>query len=135
MHKIVLAATMMLMACVSSSGVRPLQPHEIAIGPYYERPAQSFVGSLMYEGGCLIFDGENGSPRLLPIWPAGSRFEETLVTFHRPGKDDQRVTIGEEIRVDGVPSDWSQIELSRFRPFERQCGATPFFVSSLAPAN
>ena len=135
MRKFIVVAVLTLTACVSSRGVRPLRPHEIAIGPYHERPTQSFVGSLMYEGGCLIFDGENGSPRLLPIWPTGSRFEETLVTFHRPGKDDQRVTIGEEIRLDGVPSDWSQIRSPQFQSFERQCGARPFFVSSLAPAN
>jgi hypothetical protein len=135
MHKIMLIAFLVLTACVSSTAIRPLRPHEIAIGPYYERPTQSFVGSLMYEGGCLMFGGENGGPRLLPIWPAGSKFEETLVTFHRPGKDDQRVTIGEEIRLDGVPSDWSKIGSSQFQSFQRQCDAEPFFVSGLAPAN
>ena len=45
------------------------------------------------------------------------------------------MTIGEEIRLDGVPSDWAKIGSSQFQSFQRQCDAEPFFVSSLAPAN
>lgn len=135
MRKTVLAALSLVAACTSPSRVPALRPHEIAIGPYHQRAEQSLVGSLMYEGGCLMFNGENGSPQLVPIWPSGTRFEEKLVTFHQPGKDDQHVAIGQEIRLDGVPSEWSQFELPRFRSFQSQCGAKPFFVSGLAPAN
>lgn len=136
MRMTALIAFLTLPACVSSGGVRALHDYEIAIGPYHERPARSFVGSLMYEGGCLVFDGENGAVRALPIWPGGSRLEESLLTFHRPAKDDQRVAINEEIRLDGVPADWRQLDPATFAPFRQQCGwAKPFFVSGLAPAN
>jgi hypothetical protein len=135
MRQLVLTTAALLGSCATPSAVPVLRPHEIAIGPYHERAEQSIVGSLMYEGGCLIFSGESGSPRLLPVWPSGSQFEETLITFHRPGKDDQRVAIGQEIRLDGVSSDWSQLQQPQFRAFELQCGAAPFFVSGLAPAN
>ena len=136
MRKTTLVTFLLLTACVSSSQVRPLRPNEIAIGPYHERGAQSFVGSLMYEGRCLLFDGESGAPRLLPIWPTGSRFEESLVTFHHPAHSDQRVLVGEEIRLDGQAAHWSELDQRTFAPFQRQCGwAKPFFVSSFAPAN
>ena len=88
----------------------------------------------MYEGGCLLFDSEDGHTRLLPVWPIGSRFEESLVTFHQPAKSDQRVIIGEEIRLDGQSADWSELAGAQFAPFQTQCGALPFFVSGLAPA-
>ena len=101
MRKIGLIVVTLLEGCMVSSGIRPLRPREIASAPYHEGGRESFVGSLMYEGGCLLFDGENGSPRLLPIWPIGTKFEESLVTFHQPAKSDQRLVIGEEIRLDG----------------------------------
>jgi len=136
MRYLALVPFVLLEACVSAATVRPLRDYEIAIGPYHERGTQSVVGSLMYEGRCLLFDGEKGSVRLLPIWPGGTRFEESLVTFHRPAKSDQRVVVGEEIRLDGVPTDWSQLDSRAFAPFQQQCGwAKPFFVSGLAPAN
>ena len=136
MRHLSLTALLLLQACASTSGVRPLRDYELAIGAYHERPAQSVVGSLMYEDRCLLFDGEKGSVRLLPIWPAGTRFEDSLVTFHQPGKSDQRIVIGEEVRLDGLPTDWSQLDPHAFAPFRQQCGwARPFFVSGLAPAN
>ena len=136
MRHLSLAALLLLPACASTSSVRPLRDYEIAIGPYHERGSQSVVGSLMYEGRCLLFDGEKGSVRLLPIWPGGTRFEESLVTFHQPAKSDQRIVIGEEGRLDGVPTDWPQLDPRVFAPFRQQCGwARPFFVSGLAPAN
>jgi hypothetical protein len=136
MRTLALAPFVLLTACVSTPSVRPLRDYEIAIGPYHERGTQSVVGSLMYEGRCLLFDGEKGSVRLLPIWPRGTRFEESLVTFHRPAKSDQRVVVGEEIRLDGVPVQWADLDPRLYAPFRQQCGwAQPFFVSSLAPAN
>ena len=136
MRRVVPVLLLLLQACVSSSSVRPLRDYEIATGPYHELAAKHFVGSLMYEGRCLLFDGEGGSVRLLPIWPSGTRFEESLVTFHQPGKSDQRVVIGEEVRLDGVPAQWSELDSRLYAPFRQQCGwAQPFFVSGLAPAN
>ena len=136
MRKLTFTGLFLLASCVSTSSVRALRAYEIAIGPYHEVGTQSFVGSLMYEGGCLVFDGEKGSMRLLPIWPGGTRFEESLVTFHQPAKSDQRVAIGEEIRLDGEPTDWARLDPAEFAPFQQQCGwAKPFYVSGLAPAN
>jgi hypothetical protein len=134
MRKIILVALLALPACAHN--VRQLHRYEIAIGPFYERPTHSFAGSLMYESGCLVFNGDNGSPRLLPIWPSGTKFVESLVTFHRPSKDDERAVLNQEIRLDGIPADWSQLDPATFGPFHQQCGwAKPFFVSGLAPAN
>ena len=136
MRYLALVPFLLLEACVSTATVRPLRDYEIAIGPYHERAAKSVVGSLMYEGRCLLFDGEEGAVRLLPIWPGGSRFEESLVTFHQPAKADQRIVVGEEVRLDGVPVQWSELDPRLFAPFRQQCGwAQPFFVSGLAPAN
>lgn len=134
MRKVGLIAMVVLQACVST-GVRPLRPNELAMGPYHEAGAQSFVGSLMYEGGCLLFEDEGRSTRLLPIWPNGSRFEESLITFHRPAKAEQRVTVGEEIRLEGQQSDWPTIAQAGLAPFQHQCGGEPFFVSAVTPAN
>jgi len=134
MRKLILVALLALSACVHN--VRPLHRYEIAIGPFYERQTHSFAGSLMYENGCLVFNGDNGSPRLLPIWPSGTRFVESLVTFHRPSKEDQGVVLNEEIRLDGIPTDWSRLDPATYARFYHQCGwAKPFFVSGLAPAN
>ena len=137
MRRVFIVAVLLLDACVSVSNVpRPLQPNEIAIGPYHEQSTRNFVGSLMYEGGCLVFNGDNGAQRLLPIWPAGTHLEESLITFHRPAKTDQRIAIAEEIRLDGRPAEWTELDPAIFAPFEHQCGwAQPFFVSGLAPAN
>jgi hypothetical protein len=64
-----------------------------------------------------------------------SRFEESLITFHRPAKADQRVIVGEEIRLDGEQSDWANLPDSDLAPFRHQCGGQPFFVSAVTPAN
>lgn len=130
-------AALALSACVGSgeSGNRPLRPYEIATDTYRSGGTQSFVGSLMYEGGCLLFEGEKNSARVLPVWPNGTRFEESVVTFHQPAKSDQLVPIAGELRIDGWAADWSRLDPHRFAPFRRQCGGIPFFVSSVAPAN
>jgi hypothetical protein len=135
MRKVALVFILPLSACAASSGIQPLRPYEIATAPYLEGGSESVVGSLMYEGGCLLFDPESGPPRLLPIWPDGTRFEQSLVTFHQPAKADQRIAIGEEIRLDGRTADWSRLDPHVYGRFEQQCGAKPFFVSGLAPAN
>lgn len=134
MRKIGLISLLLLQAC-ASNGIRPLRPYELATAPYREPGSQSFVGSLMYEGGCLLFEDESGSTRLLPIWPTGSTFEESLITFHRPAKAEQRVMVGEEIRMDGERSDWASLSDRGLLPFQHQCGGEPFFVGAITPAN
>ena len=134
MRKIGLISLLLLQACASNA-IRPLRPYELATAPYREAASQSYVGSLMYEGGCLLFEDEAGSTRLLPIWPTGSTFEESLITFHRPAKAEQRVIVGEEIRLDGEKSDWTNLSDHELARFQHQCGGEPFFVGAVTPAN
>ena len=134
MRKFTVIALALLSGC-ASSGVRPLRPYEIATAPYRSPASESLVGSLTYEGGCLLFQSEDGKALLLPIWPTGTTFEESLVTFHEPAKADQRAIIDEEILLDGQRSTWAEISDPRFEPFRVQCSAPPFFVSGLTPAN
>lgn len=134
MRKLLLVGILFLGACASNA-VRPLRPNELALAPYREPATQNYVGSLMYEGGCLLFEDEGRSVRLLPIWPSGSRFEESLITFHRPGKAEQRVPVGEEILLSGQRADWATLAGPRMAPFEHQCGGTPIFVTAITPAN
>jgi hypothetical protein len=134
MRMIGLIALLTLPACASNE-VRPLRPDELAIAPYHELGSQTLVGSLMYEGNCLLFEDDDHSTRLLPIWPTGSRFEESLITFHRPGKAEQRVTVGEEIQLNGQTSDWASLAAADLVPFQHQCAAEPFFVTAITPAN
>lgn len=89
----------------------------------------------MYEGGCLLFRTDGDSGLLLPVWPTGTQFEESLVTFHEPGRSDQRVAVGEEIRLDALPLDWARLDAEGLQPFHHQCGGEPVFVAGLTPAN
>ena len=134
MRKFCLIGLLLLQGC-ASIGVRPLRPNELAIAPYREHGDQSFVGSLMYEGGCLLFEDEGKTVRVLPVWPTGSTFEESLITFHKPGKAEQRVMVGEEIRLQVELMDWPGAQDPRLAPFEHQCGSRPFFVTAMTPAN
>jgi hypothetical protein len=134
MRRVALILVVLLQAC-ASNGVRPLRLDEIATASYHPASSESFVGSLMYEGGCLLFVSEDGTKQLLPVWPIGSRLEESLVTFHQPAKAEQRFTVGEEIKIDGTAGDWSQLDEREFAAFQQQCSAQPFFVSAVTPAN
>ena len=53
----------------------------------------------------------------------------------KAAKADQRVIIGEEVRLDGTAADWSRLDAAYYAPFRRQCAAAPFFVSAVTPAN
>ncbi len=134
MRRFALVVFLLLQAC-ATQGVRPLRPGEIATAPYRFGQARPVLGTLMYEGGCLLFRTDGDSAVLLPVWPNGTRFEESLITFHEPGRADQRVAVGEEIRIDSLPLDWSSLDRGSFEPFRHQCGAKPLFVAHLAPAN
>lgn len=89
----------------------------------------------MYEGGCLLFREDRTTLRLLPIWPDGSSFNGTAVTFHRPAKADQPIIIGEEFVLEGQSVPWPALASSAYVPFHHQCAAQPFFVSKVRPAN
>ena len=126
---------LLLAGCMHAHGIRPLRPLELATAPYLDRVVEARSGSLMYEGGCLLFRDERTKQRLLPIWPDGSTFNGTSVTFHQPAKDDQRIIVGEEVVVGGQSAAWPSLATLAYQPFRHQCGAQPFFVSSVRPAD
>ena len=131
----VLAAIALLPGCASSlhHGIRPLRPLELATGPYDGVITASQTGSLMYEGGCLLFRVDGSQAPILPIWPNGSIFNGTSVIFHEPGKASQSIIIEQEIVIDGRPIGWDQ--LPGYVPFQNQCRAQPFLVSKVRPAD
>lgn len=116
-------------------GARPLRPYELALLPYGEGQPESFVGSLSYEGRCLQFRRDGDGTMLIPIWPTGSSSKEQLIIFHRPAKADQRVAVGEEVRLDGQTTTWASLPGRYFEGFKVHCGGAPFLVRGLAPAN
>jgi len=131
----ILAIAVPLSACVSHGGVHPLRPHDLATGPYQSVATAAFTGSLMYEGGCLLFRDEDSKVQLLPVWPFGSEFNGSLVTFHRPGKAEQRIVVGEEFQMEGQPIAWSGLAQPVTAQFQPQCPSQPFAVSKVRPAN
>ncbi len=134
MRKFGLLLLLLLPGC-ASQGFRPLKPFEIATAPYRFGEPRSVLGTLMYEGGCLLFRTEGDSRLLLPVWPTGTQFEESLVTFHEPGRTDQGVALGEEIQLETLPLDWAKLDSASYGPFHHQCGAEPVFVAAVRPAN
>jgi hypothetical protein len=113
-----------------------LKPQEIALASYQEVITASLAGSLMYEGGCLLFRDEAGTAYLLPVWPDGSSFNGTAVLFHRPGKADQRILVSEEFVMEGQPLEYPRLPQDYYAPFRTQCpGYQPFFVSATRPAD
>jgi len=136
MRKLGWMIAMPLAACAAHPGIRPLRPLEIATAPYRGLATESRPGSLMYEGGCLLFrDGRTGA-LLMPVWPSGSMFNGTALVFHEPGKTDQRIMVAEEFLMSGQPEPWAVLGGAVYAPIERQCGAyEPFLVSSVRPAN
>lgn len=129
-----LVALMLLAGC-TPRGAHPLTPKDLATAPYQSFATTTFTGSLMYEGGCLLFRDVNDSVQLLPVWPAGSSFNGTALTFHRPGKAEQVLTIGEEFEMSGQPLAWTAPSSAIYEPYHRQCPAEPFSVSAIRPAN
>ena len=127
-------AALMLFAC-ASNGVEPLRPLEIATAPYQGIATTALSGSLMYEGGCLLFRGDGDRLHLFPVWPHGSTFNGNSLIFHEPGKADQHVAIGEEFLMAGQPVDWARVPNPRIALYQQRCGATPFAVLHVRPAN
>jgi hypothetical protein len=135
MRKAGLAIAILLGGCATHGGVRPLRPLQIATAPYHQVATTALIGSLMYEGRCLLFRDEASGALLLPVWPDGSSFNGTAVLFHQPGKADQRVMVAEEFRMDGQLLQWTTLASDAYAPFERECGMQPFFVTRVRPAD
>jgi hypothetical protein len=135
LRKSVLIMLLAVAGCATGQPVRPLHPLEIATAPYHGSAAHAYSGSLLYEGGCLLFRDEQSRTQLLPLWPDGTVFNGTLVIFHRPAKADQRVALGEQFLMQGEPGDWRSLSSTGYLPFQHQCGAQPFFVSTVRPAD
>jgi hypothetical protein len=130
---VIAAVALLLAGCVNS--VHPLQPLEIATAPYSGIPTAALTGSLMFEGGCLLFRGEENHLQVMPVWPAGSSFNGTSVTFHQPGKAEQRIIVSEEFVMEGQPLHWSRVPNPRASLFASKCGREPFAVLGVRPAN
>jgi hypothetical protein len=137
MRKAGLLVMLLLAGCMSSQPrIRPLRPLEIATAPYREVATAATTGSLMYEGGCLLFHEEETGALVMPVWPSGSSFNGTAVLFHHPGKMDQRIVVAEEFQMAGEPLEWGALGNEAYQPIQHQCGAySPFFVSAVRPAD
>ena len=132
MRTAAIVAFLALGACVDRGGIRPLQPLEIPMIPYRDVAATTMTGSLMYEGGCLLFRDERSRALLLPVWPEGTRFSGTALFYHLPGKSDQMVAVAQELLLYGEPVRW---DVLAYRPFRGHCPYPPFFVSNVRPAD
>ncbi len=134
MRCLAIVALLLLSSC-APRGPHPLTLKDLATSPYNSFVTTTFTGSLMYEGGCLLFRDEDDSVQLLPVWPAGSSFNGTALTFHRPAKADQVLVVGEEFEMSGQPLAWTTLNGATYEPYHRQCPAQPFSVSTISPAN
>jgi len=134
MKLIVRALPLLLAGCVSN-GIQPLRPMEIAIGPYDGIVAAAHTGTLAYEHGCLVFYDDTHRPALMPVWPEGTIFNGTSLIFHKPGKADQPIVLNQEFVLSGRLLSWSAVPGPRAPLFERQCGAVPFAVADVRPAD
>ena len=124
----------MLASCSSvPAAYRPLRPLAIATMPYLWTSTTSATGSLLYEGGCLLFHDEENGSLFVPVWPNGSSFNGEAVILHTPGKSDQPIRIAQEIVLSGQPL---PLPLPpSLGPFEHQCGAPPLAVVAVRPAD
>lgn len=130
-----LFALIAVSSCTAQHAIRPLRPLEVASAPYLDRASEARVGSLMYEGGCLLFREERTAAHFLPVWPTGTIFNGTSVIFHQPAKDEQRIVIGEEFVMEGQAVRWQALPPTAFQPFRHQCASQPFYVSRVRPAD
>jgi len=136
MRMAVLVAILALGACVNRGGIRPLRPLEIPLAPYRDAAPTAMTGTLMYEGGCLLFRDEQSRALLLPVWPFGSSFNGTELFHHLPGKSDQVLVLAQEVVLYGQPAGWAALGAPQYQPFQGQCGVyPPFFVSNVRPAD
>lgn len=134
MKTAVFLTALLLFGC-ASGGVQPLRPLEIATARYQGIVTTALTGSLMYEGGCLLFRDDDRRFHLLPVWPDGSTFNGTSVIYHEPGKADQRIVLTEEFLMSGQPVSWSRVANPRIALHQQRCGGEPFAVLGIRPAN
>jgi hypothetical protein len=133
-----LLAIFALGGCVMNNQpkIRPLWALKIATAPYQDLATTALTGSLLYEGGCLLFRDDQSRELLMPVWPAGSSFNGTAVNFHQPGKADQWLAVAQEVLLYGQPIRWPTLSGPPYMPFEHQCGVyPPFFVTGTRPAD
>jgi hypothetical protein len=137
MRKAGLLVILLLGACMSNQPkVRPLRPLEIATAPYQPLATTALTGSMMYEGGCLLFRDDQSGAILMPVWPTGSSFNGTALLYHLPGKSDQWLAVAQEVLLSGQPISWTTLGGIPYEPIHRQCGGyAPFFVSAVRPAD
>jgi hypothetical protein len=137
MRKAGLFALLVVAGCVSNHPVvRPLRPLEIATAPYQALATTTLTGTLMYEGGCLLFRDEESGTIFLPVFPTGSSFNGNALLFHLPGKGEQWLAVTQELLIYGHPIQWQDLVTPVYEPMQRQCGAyAPFFVANVRPAN
>ena len=137
MRKVGLLAVLLLSGCFDNHpAVRPLRPLEIATAPYQPLATKALTGTLMYEGGCLLFRDDRGGTILMPVWPDGSSFNGTALLYHLPGKSDQWLVVSQEVLLSGQPTSWAALGAASYLPLRSQCGAyAPFFVSQVRPAD
>jgi hypothetical protein len=138
MRRAWLVALLLLGGCTFNNlpAVRTLRPLEIPTVPYQPMATTALTGTLMYEGGCLLYRDEQSGALLMPVWPAGSSFNGTALSYHLPGKADQWIAVAQELLLYGQPLPWHTLGAPTYEPFQHQCGAyAPFFVTNVRPAD
>ena len=110
MRRVGLLAAVLLSGCMTNHpAVRPLRPLEIATAPYQPLVTTALTGTLMYEGGCLLFRDDKSGSILMPVWPAGSSFNGTALLYHLRGKSDQWIAVSQEVLLSGQPIAWATL--------------------------
>ena len=131
MRKIGPTAVTLLEGWTVSSGLSPAAAARDRQRAYHEGGRESFVGSLMYEGGCLLFDGET-APRDCYRSRQSARSRGVArglpPTAKRPTVGDRR----------GDPAGRRVERLGRarsalFAPFQQQCGPANPSSSRVSP--
>lgn len=137
MRKAGLLPIFVLAGCMAQDpSIRPLRPLEIPTTAYRDVATTALTGSLMYEGGCLLFRDDETRALMVPVWPAGSSFNGTALLYHLPGKADQWLAIGQEAVLYGEPLQWNTLPSAIYGPVHHQCGAyAPYYVGSVRPAD
>ena len=135
MSGVLMLAGIGLQSCATTlhGGIRPLRPLELATAPYQGVVTSALTGSLMYEGGCLLFRDEQNETPILPIWPNGSVFNGTSLIFHEPAKASQPILLDQQIVMEGRTIPWNA--LPGYAPFQNQCGACAVPGEQNAPAD
>ena len=122
-------------ASVGDPRARPLKPLEVATAPYDPTVISERIGSLFYENGCLKFREQGSDEMLLPVWPTGSSFNGTSLTFHEPGKSDQLILIAQQFVIKGHDIPPAVMGAGSLAPFNHQCQAPEYMVAHVQPSD